>query len=199
MAREVVQVRLPIPLLAFVSVLVPASIDASCTGLHSLAEIAACREAEDRMNQRAREQMKAAQERVLYVEIGKGRVTTNEFELLFEHSTECQWLRRVDLIRDSSFRVVDQDGKTFTEGACRCCTHFERDPASDEFVPRRRGWELHGKHILFNAIRNDPDLPPVIENDYWCGVEIQRLSGRHHESLAEGCEVPIVPWPEPVE
>src|SRR5439155_7659682 len=89
----------------------------------------------------------AAKKRVVFVETGKDRIKTTEFDVLLDHANECQFLRRVKAIRDGSFRVVTEDGKTFTEGNCRCCTEFQQDRVGEEYIPRARVWVLHGHYF----------------------------------------------------
>ena len=172
-------------LLAIVSGVIPARMQASCVGL-SEEDYGRCEEAESKMIQRYHEAEAAAKKRVLFVETGDDRRKTTEFDLLYSDANECRFVKK-----EGRFRIVDESGKTFSEGGCRCCTHLDQE--GQEYVPRTRAWELHGRYLLINAIRNDPSLPAIIENDYWCGVETRWLNDLHRKSIVEACDLPLVP------
>ena len=133
-----------------------------------------------------------AKTRVLYVEFGEERIKTTEYDLLYDTGNgECSFLGR-----EGSYRVVDEEGNTFSEGGCRCCTRINQE--GQKWVPRSRHWEPHGRYVRF--IKDpDPGYPSMIEEDFWCGYRTADPHEGLQRSKADSCDIPIVPWPDPAE
>jgi len=161
--------------IAIVGGLIPSSSRASCAGLTG-PDHAECAKQEAEMIRRYQEDESAARERVLAVETGRERLQTTEYDLLYGSLNECQFLKR-----QGPFRVVDEDGGTFSEGSCFCCTQLNQE--GQKWVPRTKIWRLHGRYIRYQE-----DPPGTLQTDYWCGVETQQLNELHRKSIVAACE-----------
>ena len=161
--------------LVMVGGFVPCSSRASCSGLDG-SDYLACAKSEAEMLRRYHEDEAAARGRVLTVEIGDERLRTTEYELFYNSLNECQFLER-----QGPFRVLDEDGDTFSEGSCLCCTQLNKE--GQERVPRTKSWRRHGRYVS-----HQEDPPGTLQTDYWCGVEGQWLNELHRRSIVEGCE-----------